>query len=99
MMLMPIQSPLVELVGLRGQIFFVPFLLVGAMLDGGEMRKIAMGFAILSLIELAFALAEIEFGLTRFYPMNSFNSVLGISARTIPPTYAQLYSGEWTHAA
>jgi hypothetical protein len=30
----------------------------------------------------------------RFYPMNSFNSVLGISARTVPPTYAQLYSGE-----
>ena len=35
----------------------------------------------------------------RFYPMNSFNSVLGISARTVPPTYAQLYSGEWVHAA
>ena len=35
----------------------------------------------------------------RFYPMNSFNSVLGIAARTVPPTYAQLYSGEWTHAA
>jgi transposase-like protein len=35
----------------------------------------------------------------RFYPMNSFNSILGISARTVPPTYAQLYSGEWTHAA
>ena len=35
----------------------------------------------------------------RFYPMNSFNSVLGVSARTVPPTYAQLYSGEWTHVA
>jgi hypothetical protein len=35
----------------------------------------------------------------RFYPMNSFNSVLGISARTVPPTYEQLYSGGWTHAA
>jgi hypothetical protein len=33
----------------------------------------------------------------RFYPMNSFNSVLGISARVVPPTYAQLYSGEWRH--
>jgi hypothetical protein len=29
--------------------------------------------------------------------MNSFNSVLGIGVRTVPPTYAQLYSGEWTH--
>jgi hypothetical protein len=35
----------------------------------------------------------------RFYPMTAFNSVLGISARTVPPTYAQLYSGEWEHAA
>jgi len=35
----------------------------------------------------------------RFYPMNSFNSVLGISAQTVPPTYAQLYSGDWVHAA
>jgi transposase-like protein len=35
----------------------------------------------------------------RFYPMTSFNSVLGIAARTVPPTYAQLYSGEWKHAA
>lgn len=34
----------------------------------------------------------------RFYPMNSFNSVLGISARVVSPTYAQLYSGKWKHA-
>jgi hypothetical protein len=33
----------------------------------------------------------------RFYPMNSFNSILGIAARTVPPTYEQLYSGEWVH--
>ena len=30
----------------------------------------------------------------RFYPMNSFNSILGISSRTVPPTYEQLYSME-----
>ena len=35
----------------------------------------------------------------RFYPMTSFNSVLGLAARIVPPTYAQLYSGEWAHAA
>jgi hypothetical protein len=33
----------------------------------------------------------------RFYPMNSFNSALGISAGVVPPTYAQLYSGHWKH--
>jgi transposase-like protein len=33
----------------------------------------------------------------RFYPMTAFNSVLGIGVKTIPPTYAGLYSGEWQH--
>src|ERR1700728_2597656 len=63
MMLIPIQPFLIQLVGLRGQIFFLPFILVGAMLDDREMRKIAAGLAILSLIEIAFALAEVKFGL------------------------------------
>jgi ISXO2-like transposase domain/Transposase zinc-ribbon domain len=35
----------------------------------------------------------------RFYPMTAFHSFLGIAARSVPPTYAQLYSGEWEHAA
>jgi hypothetical protein len=29
--------------------------------------------------------------------MTAFNSVLGIAARTVPPTYESLYSGEWEH--
>ncbi len=35
----------------------------------------------------------------RFYPMTAFNSVLGIAVKTIPPTYAALYSGAWEHPA
>ena len=35
----------------------------------------------------------------RFYPMTALNSVLGLAARKIPPTYAALYSGEWVHPA
>ena len=33
----------------------------------------------------------------RFYPMTAFNSVLGLAVRTVPPTYAGLYSGAWEH--
>jgi hypothetical protein len=33
----------------------------------------------------------------RFYPMNSFNSVLGLAAKSVSPTYEQLYSGAWEH--
>jgi hypothetical protein len=97
-MLLPLQPPLIQLVGLRGQIFFVPFILVGAMLDGREMRKIAMGLAILSFIEIAFALAEIEFGVTRFYPINEVDQIIYSSmdvrmgstmAFRIPATFVQ----------
>ncbi len=33
----------------------------------------------------------------RFYPMTAFNSILGVACRVVPPTYAQLYSGDWEH--
>jgi transposase-like protein len=35
----------------------------------------------------------------RFYSMTAFNSVLGLAARSVSPTYAHLYSGEWQHPA
>ncbi len=35
----------------------------------------------------------------RFYPMTAFNSVLAIAAQTTSPTYDQLYSGVYPHAA
>jgi transposase-like protein len=35
----------------------------------------------------------------RFYPMNTFRSLLGIAGETTAPTYAQLYSGEWRHSS
>ena len=33
----------------------------------------------------------------RFYPFTAFRSLLGIAADVKPPTYAELYSGEWAH--
>jgi transposase-like protein len=33
----------------------------------------------------------------RFYPFNAFRSLLGISAGTLSPTYAKLYSGRYEH--
>jgi hypothetical protein len=33
----------------------------------------------------------------RFYPMNSFRSLLGLGACAEAPTYAELYSGGWAH--
>jgi hypothetical protein len=33
----------------------------------------------------------------RFYPLNAFRSLLGIASDIEAPTFAELYSGQWTH--
>jgi hypothetical protein len=33
----------------------------------------------------------------RFHPFNAFRSLLGIAGGVDAPTYADLYSGAWTH--
>lgn len=33
----------------------------------------------------------------RFYPFNSFRSLLGLGVETESPTYAELYDGDWIH--
>jgi transposase-like protein len=33
----------------------------------------------------------------RFYPFNAFRSLLGLGVVSEAPTYAELYSGQWTH--
>jgi hypothetical protein len=63
----PAQDPLVQLVGLRGNIFFLPFLLVGAIMDSRQYRELARAMAILNAVALVLAIAEVVFGLERFF--------------------------------
>lgn len=67
MFFVPSQDLLVQLVGLRGNIFFLPFLLIGAMMEGSEYRRLARALAILNSVVLMVALAEVVFGVQRFY--------------------------------
>jgi hypothetical protein len=57
----------VQLVGLRGNIFFLPFLLIGAMMSGREYQQLARAVAVLTAIVLVFAGAEVLFGVGRFF--------------------------------
>jgi hypothetical protein len=76
----PMQNPLIQLVGLRGQIFFLPFLLIGVQLERDDAYKIALGLALLNTIVLAFALLEVKLGVPRFYPYNAVDSIIYSSA-------------------
>jgi hypothetical protein len=71
----PIQNPLIQLVGLRGQIFFLPFLLVGALLEREDMVRIAKCLAILNAVELGFAILEVKVGVPTFFPRNAVDEI------------------------
>jgi hypothetical protein len=76
----PIQNPLIQLVGLRGQIFFLPFLLIGAQLERDDAYKIALSLAVLNTIVLVFGLLELKLGVSRFYPHSVVDDIVFISA-------------------
>jgi O-Antigen ligase len=67
MFFVPAQDLMVQLVGLRGNIFFLPFLLIGAMMEGREYRQLARAITVLNAVVLVFAAAEVVFGVEHFY--------------------------------
>jgi hypothetical protein len=92
--LFPVQDPLVQLVGLRGQIFFIPFILIGGMLDAEDWYALARWFAVLNLAAFGFALAEYILGVPRFFPRNAMTTIVyaskdvaGRTAFRIPSTF------------
>ena len=100
--LLPMQDPLIQLVGLRGNAFLLPFLLIGARLGQEELNKVALGLAVLNF--LAFVLAGVEFfmGLEPFFPQNAVTELIykskdvaNYSAYRIPSSFtgAHAYAG------
>lgn len=76
LLLLPLQNILIELVGWRGQVFFLPYIAIGAMADAQTVRRFAIGLGWLALVELGFALAEIHWGVPRFYPRNAVTEII-----------------------
>lgn len=102
MFLVPFQHPLIQLVGLRGNAFLVPFILLGAWLSYAELGKVIAWVAVLNLVAFGFALAEYWWGVPAFYPLNSVtriiynsNDVAKYTALRIPAcfTMAHAYAG------
>src|SRR5277367_6212276 len=72
----PVQDPLIQLVGLRGQIFFLGFLAVGALLELEDFYLLARWFAVLNLAALGFGVAEYFKGIEPFMPRNSNTAII-----------------------
>jgi hypothetical protein len=100
--LVPLQHPLIQLVGLRGNTFLLLFLLIGARLKAEELDGLACFLAGLNLMALGVAVMEYFVGIEPFFPQNAvtqliYNSrdVAGNTAYRIPAFFinAHAYAG------
>jgi hypothetical protein len=73
---MPFQPILVSLVGLRGNIFFIPLLLLGSRMKGKDLIEFSTGLALLNLVALGFAGAEYFLSVQRFFPFSPVTQIM-----------------------
>jgi hypothetical protein len=97
--LVPLQDPLVQLVGLRGNMFLLPFILIAARLDSDQMYEIGLCLAMFNIAAFTAGLAEFVFGIEHFFPRNAVteliyrsNDVGGGNAYRIPSLFANAHS-------
>jgi hypothetical protein len=98
MALVPLQHYLVQLVGLRGNMFWIPMLLVGCMLDASGRSLLAYTLAILNIVAFGFAAAEYTLGVEVFVPDNEVTQIVMNSSdiaggnKRIPSTFTNAHS-------
>ncbi|HEX2092488.1 MAG TPA: hypothetical protein VHG28_08815 [Longimicrobiaceae bacterium] len=105
LLLLPLQDPMIQLVGLRAHIFLLPFLLLGARLCRDDVDRLAISLAVLNLVVFGIAVMEFFVGIESFYPRNEVTDIIYksndihtgniLGAYRIPATFAHagLYGG------
>ena len=73
---LPFQPLLVSLVGLRGNIFFIPLLLLGSRIKEKDLSQFSTGLALLNLVALGFAGAEYFLSVQRFFPFSPVTRII-----------------------
>ena len=96
---MPWQDPLIQLVGLRGSIFLLPFVLLGSRLTGDDVYKLGLWFAVLNVGAGLLAAVEFTIGIEPFFPRNAVTDLIyrskdlaNYTAHRIPSSFANAHS-------
>src|SRR5574338_158298 len=97
--LAPTQDVLVELVGLRGNVFMLPCLLVGARLRRADLLALAQWLAALNIGAGVLAAAEYVIGIEPFFPRNAVTELIyrsgdiaAFTAYRIPSSFANAHA-------
>jgi hypothetical protein len=95
MFLIPLQHPLVQLVGLRGNAYLLPFILVGGRLTRDDAIGLALWLGVLNHVAFGFAVAEYFIGVPSFFPENAVTEIIykskdiaNYTAMRIPSTFS-----------
>ena len=96
---MPWQDPLIQLVGLRGSIFLLPFILLGSRLTGDDIYKLGLWFAVLNIAAGLLAAVEYTIGIEPFFPHNAVTDLIyrskdlaNYTAYRIPSSFANAHA-------
>jgi hypothetical protein len=76
LVLMPFQPLLVSFVGLRGNTFFLPIIVLGSRLKSNDLVVLSCGLAALNLVAFGFAGAEYLIGVPKFYPLSPVTQII-----------------------
>ncbi len=79
LLFIPIQNTFVQLVGLRGAVWFLPFMLIGGCLSAAELSGLACWLAVLNLFACGFGAAEYFWGIGGFFPRSSVTEIIEVS--------------------
>lgn len=97
--LAPTQDILVEVVGLRGNVFMLPCMLIGARLRRNDLEGLGLWLAILNITAAGIAAVEFVVGLEPFFPRNAVTDLIyrsrdiaGFTAYRIPSTFANAHA-------
>ena len=72
--LLPLQHPLIQLVGLRAAIYFLPFLLLGTRIRDEDLVIISRVLAVMNMVAFAVAAGEYFLGVERFFVESSITT-------------------------
>lgn len=87
--LVPLNHPVVQVVGLRSVTFLLPCILLGARLEARDLPVIAQTLAVLNLVALLFGAYEFAFGVQAIFPQNA--ATIGIYRAVVATTPDELY--------
>ena len=97
--LVPIQDPIIQLVGLRAAVFLLPFAVLGARLANEDIEYIALWCAGLNVFAFGFAVAEFVNGVEPFFPRSAVTELIyrskdlaGMTAYRIPATFSSAHA-------